>query len=172
MGKKRHAEKVAERRGRAFSLYKSGVPYRQVAIAIRKVEDPESGKVLYPTYHHSTAQRDVQRVLAELRETRLKDAGEYLDLELARLDTALKAIAARVQGGELGAIDRWLKIIEIRSKLLGLEAPVKLQVERAVDNELESFMTLLESALPSDTYQQVLSAVATLGDRAAAASEN
>jgi hypothetical protein len=51
-----------------------------------------------------------------------------LKLELDRLDRAHSALHARVMAGESRAIDRLLRISELRAKLLGLNAPGKLAV--------------------------------------------
>jgi hypothetical protein len=61
-----------------------------------------------------------------LRETLQEPADEVRQLELLRLDRYLSAIAEKVDSGDLKAIDRALKIMERRSKLLGLDAPQKV----------------------------------------------
>lgn len=48
---------------------------------------------------------------------------------IARLDDALKAINAKVQAGDTDAINTMLKIEAQRAKLLGLEAPTKVEAE-------------------------------------------
>jgi len=39
------------------------------------------------------------------------------------------ALARRVQQGELGAIDRWLKIVSLRADVLGLHTPVPQRLD-------------------------------------------
>jgi uncharacterized protein YerC len=54
----------------------------------------------------------------------LKEPAEAVrSMEVERLNVMLKAIWAMVENGHLGAIDRALKIIDARAKLLGLNAP-------------------------------------------------
>lgn len=53
---------------------------------------------------------------------------DYRKLELMRLDAAELAIAKQVQAGNFGAIDRLIKIIAERSKLLGLYAAEKKDI--------------------------------------------
>ena len=48
-------------------------------------------------------------------------------IELDRLDRMQAVLAKRVNDGDLGAIDRWLKIAERRAKILGLDAPTKVE---------------------------------------------
>ena len=47
------------------------------------------------------------------------------DLEAARLDAMLLPLWRRVQQGDERAVDRALKIMERRARLLGLDAPSK-----------------------------------------------
>lgn len=58
-------------------------------------------------------------------------ARQVRDLEVLRLDGMLYAISDKVNAGHLGAIDRALRIMERRAKLLGLDmqkdAPVQIQ---------------------------------------------
>ncbi len=72
---------------------------------------------------HETVRNDLQKALEELSETERAKAEHLRGLELQRLDVALNAIGSKVLEGDLGAIDRWLKISERRARLLGLDAP-------------------------------------------------
>jgi hypothetical protein len=47
------------------------------------------------------------------------------ELELTRLDAMLLPLWRRVQAGEEKAIDRALRIMERRARLLGLDAPTR-----------------------------------------------
>jgi hypothetical protein len=59
----------------------------------------------------------VKRGLKQVVET---PAAELRDLDLQRLDAMLRAIWPRALAGELRAMDRVLKILESRARLLGL----------------------------------------------------
>ncbi len=63
----------------------------------------------------------MQPVGTALDKTLQEPAENLRQLELERLDAMLTAIWPQALNGYLGAIDRVLKIIERRSKLLGLE---------------------------------------------------
>ena len=54
---------------------------------------------------------------------------EHRDMELDRLDRLQAAVWGRAALGEVKAIDSVLKIIDRRSRLLGLDAPQKIQAE-------------------------------------------
>jgi len=63
--------------------------------------------------------------MAQLETAAIETAEEIRRLELERLDAMLFAIGPEVRKGSYGAIDRALKIMERRARLLGLDAPVK-----------------------------------------------
>jgi hypothetical protein len=77
---------------------------------------------------HETARLDLQKALAELNELEKAKTDHLRSLELQRLDVAMNAIANKVLEGDCGAIDRWLKVSERRSRLLGLDAPEKSNI--------------------------------------------
>ena len=59
-------------------------------------------------------------------------------LELDRMDAALKAIWPAVQDGNLQAMDRWLKLSAERRKMLGLDAPdVQVQLRLGAGGEVD-----------------------------------
>ena len=75
----------------------------------------------------STAMRLVQSAMAEEREHISTAKADYVEMELHRLDTYLQAIAKKVQGGDPRCVETALRIGERRAKLLGLDAPAKLE---------------------------------------------
>ena len=78
----------------------------------------------------------VDRILAkQIREP----AETLIALELVRLDAMLKAIFEKILLGDLGAIDRGLRIMERRAKLLGLDRPMKFDVRSMVDEIAAEF---------------------------------
>ena len=77
-------------------------------------------------------------------------ADEVRTLELERLDRFLSYLWAAIEQGDPVAIDKGLKIMDRRAKYLGLDAPIKQQVEvtnyeggTEVDRELQRLITLL-----------------------------
>lgn len=109
--------KLAERRQRAIALRKSGATFRAIAAVIVK-DFPD-----FPNYTESMAAKDVRYMLDEINEQALEDAEALRRLESERLDMATLAIARQVQAGDLQAIDRWIKLVETRAKLWGLNLP-------------------------------------------------
>jgi len=102
----------AENRLRALQLRKAGLPYHAI------------GQQLGTTSQY--AFKLVKAALANLR-TRCADETEDLrQLELERLDTMLMGLWTPAARGDHAAIDRVLKIMERRARLLGLDAPAKI----------------------------------------------
>lgn len=69
----------------------------------------------------SQVQRDIEKELKAAAEGRKKIAGLIIDLELAKLDALEEKAWERIRHGELSAIDRVLRSMERRAKLLGLD---------------------------------------------------
>jgi Ni,Fe-hydrogenase III large subunit len=67
-------------------------------------------------------------VQAALKKTLQEPADELRTLELERLDSMLLPLMAQAKKGNQGAVDRVLRIMERRAKLLGLDAPTKQEV--------------------------------------------
>lgn len=69
----------------------------------------------------SQVQRDIEKELKAAAERRKKIAGLIIDLELAKLDALEEKAWEHITDGELSAIDRVLRAMERRAKLLGLD---------------------------------------------------
>lgn len=69
----------------------------------------------------SQVQRDIEKELKAAAERRKKIAGLIIDLELAKLDALEEKAWEHITDGELSAIDRVLRSMERRAKLLGLD---------------------------------------------------
>lgn len=94
---------------KAVELRKAGLSYEAIA---RKLDIANA----------SSAQLMVRRALSRVDAEATKDLRE---IECRRLDDMLFAIWTHVRSGHLGAIDKALKIMERRARLLGLDSPVK-----------------------------------------------
>ena len=100
---------AAIRREKALELRASGQSIRAIAdkLGVSK----------------SQVQRDIEKELQAAAEGRKKIAGLIIDLELAKLDALEKKAWEHITDGELSAIDRVLRSMERRAKLLGLDKP-------------------------------------------------
>ena len=83
--------------------------------------------------HKSNVSRRIKDALADIPAT---EADALRTIENERLDGMQVAICNRVRKGDLGAIDRAIRISERRSRLNGLDAPQRVDLgARAVDIE-------------------------------------
>lgn len=87
-----------------------------------------------------------------IKRTMQPASDEVRTLELERLDRFLSYLWSAIESGDPAAIDRGLKIMDRRAKYLGLDAPVKQQVEITtyeggsdIDREIERLVSLLEA---------------------------
>ncbi|TCO47314.1 hypothetical protein [Actinocrispum wychmicini] len=106
---------AAERRGRALELRKAGASYEQIA--------QQCGYS-----HRATAHRAVTQALASVAD---ELAADVRTLELSRLDSMLMGLWRAARDGDASAVDRVLKIMERRAKILGLDTPAD-QTDRVV----------------------------------------
>ena len=105
-------EKATLRRAKALLLRKAGMTYEQI------------GEMMGCT--RQNAHQLVTKALQEIRIKGEQDAEEIKLLELERLDTFFMGLWQNAKKGNVQALDRALKIMERRAKLLGLDAPSKI----------------------------------------------
>jgi transposase-like protein len=99
----------AELRRQAIELRRSGAGYEDIARHLGMSGPGQAYKV----------------VQEALKATYREPADEVRKLELDRLDRLTLALWQRAKGGESEAIDRVLKLMDRRARLLGLDAPQK-----------------------------------------------
>jgi hypothetical protein len=102
---------VTERQIRAVGLRRAGLGYTEIASAVGYA-------------NRGSAWKAVHRALrGELRE----EVAALVTLELHRLDQMTLGLWPRATRGDVGAIDRVLRIMERRASLLGLDSPRKIK---------------------------------------------
>lgn len=104
--------RTLDRQAKALELRRMGKGYQEIANTLG------IGK--------SQAHRLVTAGLADARAQIDADATELKSEELSRLDAMLSGLWPEARRGVASAVDRVLKIMERRAKLLGLDAPLKL----------------------------------------------
>lgn len=135
-----------EKRHQALEFRKLGLPYKAI------------GEKLGVTAN--TACRYVKKEIEIINKLNNESAEELRRMELERLDLAMSAIAPQVRQGHLGAVDRWLRISERRSKLLGLDAAPRM-------NHLDMFRQLADDGIITQSQFEVMQvALAQFQERA------
>lgn len=100
-----------ERRQKVLELRKAGASLRAIAQALN--------------VSHETIRNDIQAVMEDLQKEAVAEAAQYKALELERLDALQTKLWGDAMRGHHGAVDRVLRVMERRAKLLGLDAPTK-----------------------------------------------
>lgn len=112
-------ERVTENRARAFELRKEGLSYRAI------------GKVMGVSL--TTAFEYIQAELNDLREKTVEAAQDVRDMELQRCDEMMAGLWKKgAITGDPAIVMTVLKVMERRSRLLGLDAPSKAEVLNAL----------------------------------------
>lgn len=118
---------LLERKRQAFELRKRGLSYRAI------------GDAMGMSYNaaHQYVKEAYQMLLVEVMDT----AEELRQIELDRLDAIQDAIWTDCETGDKAAISTMLKVMERRSKLLGLDTV------QATDNTVHIVMDQVDSRL-------------------------
>ena len=95
------------RRNAMLSLRRNGYGFSQI------------GKQFNVTSRVAAA--TVAKALAEMREEGRQTVEDIREMELQRLDLVLLSLSDRVKKGDTAAIDRWIRTVERRCKILGLD---------------------------------------------------
>lgn len=103
-----------ERELKALEMRKAGATFEQIGNALG----------ITPQGAHRAVKRALRRIIEKSDEA----AEEIRRLELERLDAMLLALWPQAKRGNLGAVDRILRIMERRAKLLGLDAPKAVDI--------------------------------------------
>lgn len=126
--KEKKIPRIEVRRMEVARLMKNGMTYREIA--------RELGVSL------RTVWKDGQKVIERWRKEAVSEIDEHFILDMRRLDDALVAISANVRAGDFGAVDRLVKILERRAKMLGYDAPeqhsfnMKNEITEMTDEQL------------------------------------
>jgi hypothetical protein len=142
------AAQIAKRRADAIQLRLAGIDY--LTIGKKLAADPEinSQKVPYPAGYGierfengepppsdlklaELVKQDLHRTMRQRRTKVASSADELRDLQDERLNRMLAGLWNQAAGGDYGAVDRVLKIMERQARLHGLDAPTRTEVTGA-----------------------------------------
>lgn len=104
----------------------------------------------------SKAHRLVSSGLQDARAQVSADSAELRAEEVSRLDAMLAGLWPDARRGSHGAVDRVIKIMERRAKLLGLDAPIKHSAtDPTGEVDRTPLMWIVPPELPVDEWQQL-----------------
>jgi len=101
----------------------------------------------------STVNADLKVLRAQWTRTQIGGMDNVMVEDLHRISSAMQAIWAEVAGGNLFAIDRLVKLIELRARLLGYEPPRRLDITsggRSIKSVSQIVARLPEEGEPED----------------------
>ena len=130
---------AAERRLQALALRREGATFSEIGEALG--------------INRSAAHKAVSKALDELAQLSEGEVISLRALELDRLDVLQRAIWMQAMDGVLPAVDRLLRIMERRAKLLGIDAPTK-HTATSMDGEEERMPGLLVLPEPIDDIDE------------------
>jgi transposase len=134
---------IQDRREKVAKRYRAGqsIPKIAEALGVSRV----------------TAFRDVQAIMQSGQKYAIRDAGALLWRELEALAELRTQWWADALKRDAVATDKVLKIMERQHKLMGIEAPAKVDV--LLRDEMRRLLEHLEASLPADVYSQVSLAI-------------
>jgi hypothetical protein len=104
-------ERAAVRRQRALELRITGMPFREIGRQLG---------VSGCQAHH-----DIARSLAELAAREQDQARIARQLDLERINKALAGVMPKAEKGDPQAVNALVRLLELRARLLGLDAPLR-----------------------------------------------
>ena len=127
MSRKTQQAEIEIRRKKVAANLTAGLNYRDMADAL--------------DVSLATVAGDVKAIVKRWQDEQVSTIDQWVQLESHRLDRAINAIWDKVQAGDLGALDRMLKIMERRARLLGLDTPSVTRLEGADGGPIQVTIT-------------------------------
>ena len=115
MNEKGTIEQIPERQVQCLRLRQSGRSYREIGDIVGVCP--------------KTAWNDVKSALEYLRKECTEEAKIVRDLQVQRIDKAMKAIWDQVIAGSVIHINTFIKLEDQRARLIGTNAPTKQEID-------------------------------------------
>ncbi len=109
----KRVEEARDKEAKALELRRAGVTYDVIAAQVGWADA-------------ATANKAVRRAIARSMQD---DVEAVREIELDRLDRLERAVWTNALQGDLGSVRAVLNIMERRSKMLGIDAPARVQAE-------------------------------------------
>src|SRR3990167_1692965 len=113
-----------ERRILYLEDYKHGLSYRRIGEK-------------YGVSHQVVA-GEIQQYLKELRSIGIRSVIEYRQVQMERIQAAYNALWPNVMRGRVDAINTLIRLMERESRLLGLDAPTKVDITARIQQAAEA----------------------------------
>ena len=78
---------------------------------------------------HQVVTINLRRVMQELKALSEQEADSYRAYELTRLDNLFKSLQAKIEEGDVNAVNAAVRVIERRCKMLGIDAPQEIKID-------------------------------------------
>lgn len=125
---------LLERKVVFWEAYKEGKTFRQIA----REND------ISP----STVSSDIKMFVQELKNEGLRHVEEYRIVQQERIAAAISAIWLNVLDGRIDAINTLIRLLERESRLLGLDAPTKVDITAKI-----KALAIGEGVRPDEAYE-------------------
>jgi hypothetical protein len=144
MRKRAKAAAIAARQVRVAEMLKARHSYREMA----GVLDVSLGCIA----------KDVKAIFKQWSARQFENVNEQALADLALLDDAIRGLAPGIQKGDANAITTFVKVLERRAKMLGYDAPGKIQVSGDAENPIR-LEQLIDVRKLSDDELRVLDGI-------------
>lgn len=113
-----------KRRKLVWEMRVKGMSYTAIALSLKETHDINVTPL--------TVGNDVRAVTGQLQGETTQLAKQHRTIQLERVETAIKAIFDRVISGDLDAIHALVRLMEREAKLVGADAPAKIDIEHRI----------------------------------------
>jgi hypothetical protein len=148
---------IIDRRRRVVELRRTGATLESIASVI-------SSKFGLPNYDRRRAFDDLKFGLAEINREYQLDTEALRREHLETIDRLQMALWSKAIGGDVKAIDSITRLLERKSRLCGLDAPVQLLVTQLLDQEVKMLVEGLKTTMSESGYLEFLQAVQKIED--------
>lgn len=128
-------------------------------------QQQDAGREEYRTVHRSTISRDMAAIYEDWRAETRRSTEAWIGDTLATLAAAQARIMAQVMSRNTttrdlhSAIDRLIRLLDQRNRILGLYAPDRVVI---MDAELDAELDRLRSELPVETVAEIEAALSAV----------
>ncbi len=112
------------RRVLVWDMRVKGLSVRAIALSLKETHNIQIAPM--------TVQNDIQFVMNGVQAETRQLATEHRTIMLERIEQGIKAIIDKVVKGEMDAIHAMVRLMERESKLVGADAPAKIDIEHRV----------------------------------------